>query len=1181
MLKKIIYISLIIIVLLVSGTFLFLFELGGFEEIVQKQLSESFKEQSDIKFTIGEINGNILSGIELKSLSIFYDDSASSYRLIYFPKITAAYSFSNLWDRKYIFDYLTIDSAEIMLKKDSTGAMMIPDFSKKTDTESSGIILSMLAVDELIINNLNFKFIDNKDTLLVNDFNFRAGIKLTENTYSLELKSLAFQSNQEKYFLESAEGKLTYHNKTLVFQDVSLSSDKTKMKFNGNVSFEDILKGNVEFVIDNIDINDVTQFTGAKLNGEVDLNGNISFEGAKFNGSVDIGGKFFSVSFQNIYTDFNYADKYLSFDTIYGTFLGNCKVDGSGAIDFTKPEKTYLVSADLRNFNLKNMVNNSFESDLSGHIELSGRAFKKERMLIDIDADLYESAFDKYPIHSAKGMMSITTDSIMFSDYFRIDYFENRFFVNGKVEYRNDIDLAIIANLDNLDRYRGKLFIDQPGGRGYGEATLTGKTAFPDLSGYFISDSIWIYGLYSDSLYSTFDIDRFLTGKQGKVEVDFFSGQAWSLPFDTAKAIITIDSNLVFIDTANIRNELAVMTSKGYLDYGEYPFQVHLDTLNINLFDRTFSNEYEIEFLVDTLGFDFLQAVIKSEDALLSSVGRVNFDESMDMAILIKQVDIAPWVKLFEGSYDLGGVLSCDGRLAGNFLKPEIKVDGTIDSLEYRDLILGNMTASLNYSDYILSVDSVVIFSDPGLYYGNGYFPIDLAFTSANIDRLPDKPMDFRVTAQDNRFDLVSLILPSVEQLDGDFYSNIRLSGTSQEPHLEGLATIINGRLKYFDLEHPIFVDTATAIMRDNLIIIENMEMYSTENKKRGGKKRYANLEGNIVVNSFDNLFYDLDVEIKKDFPFAYELDDIRGKLEGELHIEGDTPPLVTGDITLLTMRYLVNFAEPDEGSPIMMALSGENTWDLDINIDILSNYWIKNEDIDAEFSGLVKLLRDDGQYRFIGEMEIVRGRGYLFDKTFRLEQGGLVLFEGEERFNPRLDFIGYTRVPGLSQAAFEENETRDLIELGVHVTGTLDTADINPVDGSTFSKEDIIPLIVANYYSGDTTSSTGQFEERFTGILSSQVSQIGARQLNELGVGVETFEIEPYSGTLANPLSTRITVGFYTTQGLYVYGKSQLSGQSGQEVGFEYRFNKAFLVEGRRDEEELYHLNLKLHLEF
>jgi autotransporter translocation and assembly factor TamB len=445
------------------------------------------------------------------------------------------------------------------------------------------------------------------------------------------------------------------------------------------------------------------------------------------------------------------------------------------------------------------------------------------------------------------------------------------------------------------------------------------------------------------------------------------------------------------------------------------------------------------------------------------------------------------------------------------------------------------------------------------------------------VERFPELPLNIDISATDRRFDLVSLVMPSVEQLDGDFFADITLSGTPHAPHLAGEAYIKNTRLKYFDLEELIWADSAGVTMKDNRIIIDRIELYAKD--KKGNRKGKAHLEGNIIVKSLDSLYYDLDITLAEEFPFSYELDDIRGVVKGNLHVEGDTPPLVTGDLTLVSMRYLVNFATEEEGSPIMYALSGENVWDLNLNIDILSNYWIKNEDIDAEFAGQINLVREKGIYRFIGEMEILRGRGFLFDKTFQLEPGSKVIFEGNPTINPRLDITGYTRIAGIRRSVGEESETTQPLELGIHVTGTLEAPEINPVEESDFTREDILPLIVANYYSSDSVSSSGQFEQRLSGLISSRVSQIGARQLAHLGV--ETFEIDPLYGGEYDPLRTRVTVGFYTAPNLYVYGRSTLSGQTRQEVGFEYRFNKALLLEGLRDEEELYHLAFKLHWEF
>jgi hypothetical protein len=81
--------------------------------------------------------------------------------------------------------------------------------------------------------------------------------------------------------------------------------------------------------------------------------------------------------------------------------------------------------------------------------------------------------------------------------------------------------------------------------------------------------------------------------------------------------------------------------------------------------------------------------------------------------------------------------------------------------------------------------------------------------------------------------------------------------------------------------------------------------------------------------------------------------------------------------------------------------------------------------------------------------------------------------------------------------------------------------------------------------------------------------------------IGLETFEIDPvYEG--GNFKGTSLTVGVSPLAQLYVYGRSTpFTGQYGQEVGFEYRFNQSFLLEGRRTEQDEYVLNLKLHWEF
>jgi len=1185
---KIILILAVALLAILGSLHLYFFVFGGLEKFINNEIASLIDPQYKLEIFIKEIEGNLLSGVIIKDISVRYVDADRSYLLADIKKLSASYSLKNLWQKRYVFNDILVDSAVITLMKDSTGKWLAPDFSPGEPTDTPGEKLS-LSIGKLILNQTFITTIELGDTAKVENINLSAALTVDEGTYSVSVDKFEFVTNQEHFEFNALDGKLTYSEEALLFKDVSVTSGEMRAKASGFLSLEDKLTGSVTFAADNVDLKKVTAYIGPNLKGIMDLNGSVLFGEGVIEGKVDLAGSISIFNFRNLYTGFRYEDKHLYFDTLYGTILDDCAIDGSGEIDFSnKPEKYYLNSR-IKNFNLKRLVQNSFESDLTGFLVLEGESFRSKTMRLNIQTDLFESSFDEYPLHKASGSMVITTDSLYFGEYFRVNYYENVFYVKGFLDYSGGMELDVKSYLNNLDRWQGKLFIDKPGGRGYGEAKLTGRTNDPDLTGYIHSDSIWIYGLYCDSLNASFDIERFLTGKRGEVSMTCFNGKAWDIPYDTGYMHLQIDSNLVKFDSLYMLDNYTYMNTKGVLDYGAYPQVLVGDTLLLRVFDQPFYNQGSVIVAIDSVGYDFKQAKIGNEGALLAVNGRVDYDESMTLVTHVDHVPAGSWINLFEKEWPLDGIISFEAELGGNFLKPEFDFVGRVDSLVYRDLVLGDLTTHLQYKNSILVIDSFKITSEMGEYLADGSMYVNLALTTDSLERFPDLPLDVHITAVDKRFDLVSLIMPTVEQLDGDFVADITLSGTPMEPHLEGGAYIKNTRLKYFDLEQPLFSDSAAVSMENNRIIIDNIEIYTSKKRKDYDRanideknKRYAYLDGEIVVKSLKNFYYDVDVTLPKEFPFTYELDDIQGVVEGELHIEGDTPPLVTGDLTLLSTRYQVNFSEANEGSPIMTALSGDNTWDLNINIDILSNYWIKNDDLDAELSGQVNLIRNRGLYRFIGEMEILRGKGFLFDKTFRLEPGSRVIFEGKDTLNPQLDIIGYTNITTTSNSIYEDEKSYDQLTVRIHVTGTLEKPEINPAEDSDVeNREELLPLIVANYYSSENGTATTGIEQRLTGYVSSQVSQIGTRQLGQLGIGVETFEIDPYYEGAIDLAKTRVTLGFYTVPNLYVYGRSAISGQSGQEVGFEYRVNKNVIFEGRRDEDELYRLLMKLHWEF
>lgn len=1185
-LLKILVIALICFIVVLGGAYIYIFHLGGIESIINARIAGLVEERYRLEVHVGRVKGSYLSDLVIENVVAYYSDSTHRYQLLNIPRIATSYAIANLWDERFIFDYLSIDSAEIVLLQDTSGAWVIPDFRpepKEGDTARAP--LPSFSIGNLNLRDLSVKLIKPDDTVIFDDIFVSLAFKGEANTYSVDVEQFEFSSSERKLELNAAGGKVTFAENRLLFQDMALVSGESRLKLGGNVDLNKEPTGTVVFAADNMNLADITAYVGPKLSGLVDVNGSVSFVGASLSGTVDVGGEFLLASFENLFLDFSYDNKFLQFDTVYGTILGNCGIDGSGYIDFSGPVEAYMLDAGIKGFNLNNLINGTFESDLNGNIVIYGESFSNDNLVLDIRADLYESSFDEYPIQRGIGGMVITTDSIVFLDSFRVDYFENIFYASGVIDYNENMSLDIDIDLQNLDRYKGKLFIDQPGGRGIAHASMTGRTSDPDLKGDFVSDSVWVYGLYSDSMYATVEIERFLSRKLGTVEVDFYSGTAWDMPYDTGYAQLRVDSNLVFFDTASTHNPYTQLCAAGQYDYEAVPGSLNVDTLCLNLFGQAFYNRSDIIVDVDTLGFDFKQAAIGNNGAGLSVSGRANYDETMDLMLSIERIPIKPWKNIWAESLLVDGYLSADASVGGSFMSPEFVLTAHIDSLEYHDLMLGEMVTGVDYKDRLLTIENFQILSGYGDYRAEGSFYVDLAFTADSLERFPDLPMEIYIAAVDSRFDLVSLLQPSVEELTGDFFADVVLSGTPREPHLDGEAFMLDPELKYFDLERRFHGDSIAVTMSDNRIIIDTLETYVFKDEGKPERGRISAVAtGTITVLSLDKFYYDLDVRIDEAFPFKYELDDISGEVKGRLHVEGAEPPEVTGDLTLVSMNYFVNFAEPNQLSPVIKAFTGDNLWDLEIDFTIPSNYWIKNDDIDAEFAGEVTMIRESGKYSFVGQMEVLRGRGFLFDKSFQLESGGLVTFEGGETFNPFLDIEAYTYITGVRSTAEDESQTERL-RLGILITNTLEEPEINVTeDSDVVSREDILPLIVADQYSGEAGTATTSLEGRVANLVSAELSQFGYRQLGRR-LGVETIEIDPaYSGQL-DPRSARVTVGaqdFATIPNLYVYGRTPLSVSRGQlEVGFEYRFSKEFILEGLGDEEGLYHVNLILNWEF
>jgi hypothetical protein len=1163
---------------LLIGLFLALFRFGLLEYLVNRKLQNIIGVNLPLKVQIGQIGGDYYSQLVLSDVMIIYSDSLYKYTMAEIPMLTAEYSLSDIWQGNLKFSKIAVDHAKISLRKSREKNWLFPKPQKATEQKAPVLNFE---VNNIILNNFDINLFDGADSLLFKNIYLKGKVEGREKTYTADIDNLSYRSSDSRFNLNSASGKITLTGNNLMFQDFIIKTDSSDLGISGLAVLEKDLFWKSIMKARRINFQEFSSFLGTQLKGNISADGTIEYKDQTYSGTLSISGIFMDRQFDSLWAIFQFFDNRLKFDSLDGTILNGCRLIGHGDINLGRYPEEYRLTGRINNFNLKELVFDTYKSDLSGKINVSGHGLEGNNLTLDVTADLDESWFDTYHAYKSGGMMTITSDSIILHDEFEIEYQDNIFSFKGKLAYSGGIELDGATQFDDLSAFNGQTFIDRMGGRADLAFKVTGELENPDITGQLVSDSLWLYDLFSQKAAIDFRLNHFLYNRKGEVRLDLRSGMAYDFPYDSIIMGMTVDSFNVFIDSARINNNNVNVVGRGLLNYASYPQRLLIDTISMTTLGLSLTNDGLIDIGIDSLGYNFLNCRLLRPTGFIESKGRVNYDESMALNVAMGNIDIAPFVRLIIDTMNVGGVFSGESQIAGNFLSPRIKYLGRIDSLSYGSLVLGDLYADVNYNNKEIKIDSITLDSHTGYYIARGTFPIDLSFQKIN-GRFTDQEQNIAITAYDNRMDGVSLMLDAVENLTGDFRADFNLTGKALKPKINGNITLHNGHLKLYDLVQPLDSLNIDMKMVDKTVSIDSISAVCISPKSGVGT---VSGSGQIVINSIDSFDYNIKLKLK-DFYASYELGDASGLVDADLNVFGETPPTVSGDVTLKSALYREEFSKESDGWVILTSLEGDKTWDLNLNIIAVSNLWIKNSEIDAELSGQLNYIREKGKENYFGSMEILRGKSYLAGRTFRIEPAGTINYEDIEYPNPRLDIYATTKIRGSSPTQSGASQSTSY-ELRVHITGTLDEPIINAAEGSSgspqFTTEEIVPLIFTDYYSQGNSSvlgSGGQVGERITsgisGYLSSQFTQIGSRSL-----GVETFEIDPVYGNKFDPLGTRLTVGFYTHPNLYIYGRSAISSVSGSEVGFEYRLKRFLLIEGSRDEQELYHLLLNFYWDY
>jgi autotransporter translocation and assembly factor TamB len=215
------------------------------------------------------------------------------------------------------------------------------------------------------------------------------------------------------------------------------------------------------------------------------------------------------------------------------------------------------------------------------------------------------------------------------------------------------------------------------------------------------------------------------------------------------------------------------------------------------------------------------------------------------------------------------------------------------------------------------------------------------------------------------------------------------------------------------------------------------------------------------------------------------------------------------------------------------------------LQVDLPRNVWVRGPGTAVELSGALTVTKELGEpFALGGTVETLRGFASFYSGKFTVERGR-VTFTGSAEINPVLDVI-VTRA------------VSDYV-VSINVSGRAKSPQLSLSSTPDLPQADIVTLLVV----GKTTDRLTASER--TGLSSHAqqiVGNVTAGELEQLlakPLGFDTLDIQ--TGDKLG--SSKVSVGRYVTQDIFLSYEQPLGDEKGTKVGVEYSINRHLKVKG------------------
>jgi autotransporter translocation and assembly factor TamB len=769
--------------------------------------------------------------------------------------------------------------------------------------------------------------------------------------------------------------------------------------------------------------------------------------------------------------------------------------------------------------------------------------------------------------------------------------------------------LVDAKNLTELGRLAGQ---DGIGGSATLEGTLTGNAASMQTKGKLNGNNLSYGDNNALDLNSTFVADvPELTFGNARVEADSTARfvRVGGLELNEVEANTTYsDKHLEF--TTNLKERSRELAATGRVIFHPDHQEIHLPQLAVRtegLEWRTApGTEPAIRYGGGRLTLEHVSMVSGEQMISLSGQLALGGEEpsSEGLKVDATNIDLAQLEKLLLQDRGLGGRLTASATVAGTVRQPRIDghveiVDGAFKSYTYQAL-----KADVDYRASSLDLKATLQQSPTETMTAEGTIPMSLFRRSerGHVPPTPEDRVDLHVKSSDLQLGFIQGLTTLLTNVSGTLRADVRLTGSGQDPHLEGYIDIRDGAfgvplggVSYTGLDTRIELQPDLVRVQQFQLRDEHGEALSVSGQLAVHERQVGAVDVELSSNNFeviDNQLGDLGLETS--LRITGELR--RPRVEGKVRIEAgrvevdevlqffNDPYDVRARPGVVSAERLVEGSGSAEqatrealaraGGTVAVAAETKAEEEpearvgpldpvaLDVRLIIPDNLVLRGRnlrprgptraaigDVNATVGGDLAIRKEPGEpVRLTGEIRTIRGMYEFQGRRFDLVRGGTLRFAGATRINPQLNVTARRLIPDTG------------VEARVHMRGSLEAPTLELSSTPPLEESDILSLIVFNrpvneLGSGERASLAASAGGIATGFIAAPLGESIGRALD-----LDLFEIT--TTTESGELGAGIIIGQQVGDRVFVKLRQEFGDRSLSEFLLDYQIADFFRIQ-------------------